>query len=558
MANSRYRGLRVPTSGYRPPIVPNGNNTEKYYVYENSNVGYPSMPMPQASFLERIVPPWDAHTVQPMSPFPLGYGSGTAPHQMGGHLQVITNHNNIQPGGSEGRFVQSPSSYGSPSPNSCGVPSIRRCKIIKIALSEGQYMRVDLTRCLCGKELREAIISELLNTTDPPISQFDIFRDYPPVPAPSVALNDQQLMLDVEHFGDAEGSLRLSVWGTKANSNPYWPRAELAPTSSYPRLPYPIHTGPSFPVNSKTSMVGHYGSEASTTTNASSQSSRYPTSPSSCTSFPGSTYTAVTMPIPMPAPAPRNEYEYSPAPGFPTAGSCNTSNPTSGNSTFRSPITRGEVPRPGSVIIDGTMATEEILSHLYARGCRNLTEYLDESTFSREPVASGGAADVYTGWLYTGQRVGVKCIRMTNAAISDEGRSKRKASIVSYTPFCRHPNVLELIGITQYRNRIAMVSPWMENGDLRSFLHSYPDADRYELCAQMADGVAYLHSQNIVHGDIKGANVLISKEFVLKIADFGTSALKDYTLAFAQTGTKPGMTIRWTASYLHTIMAGYD
>ncbi|CEL54529.1 putative serine/threonine-protein kinase DDB_G0284251 OS=Dictyostelium discoideum GN=DDB_G0284251 PE=3 SV=1 [Rhizoctonia solani AG-1 IB] len=92
-----------------------------------------------------------------------------------------------------------------------------------------------------------------------------------------------------------------------------------------------------------------------------------------------------------------------------------------------------------------------------------------------------------------------------------------------------------------------MVSPWMENGDLRRFLRSYPQTDRYDLCVQMADGVTYLHSQNIVHGDIKGANVLISEDCVLKIADFGTSALKEYTLAFATTGTKPGMTIRWTA-----------
>jgi hypothetical protein len=45
------------------------------------------------------------------------------------------------------------------------------------------------------------------------------------------------------------------------------------------------------------------------------------------------------------------------------------------------------------------------------------------------------------------------------------------------------------------------------------------------------------------------ANVLISKDCVLKIADFGTSSLKEYTLAFATTGKKPGMTIRWTASY---------
>jgi CTD kinase subunit alpha len=41
------------------------------------------------------------------------------------------------------------------------------------------------------------------------------------------------------------------------------------------------------------------------------------------------------------------------------------------------------------------------------------------------------------------------------------------------------------------------------------------------IAKQMFEGVQHLHERNIMHRDMKGANLLLSKEGVLKIADFG-------------------------------------
>ncbi|CAE6421604.1 unnamed protein product [Rhizoctonia solani] len=68
------------------------------------------------------------------------------------------------------------------------------------------------------------------------------------------------------------------------------------------------------------------------------------------------------------------------------------------------------------------------------------------------------------------------------------------------------------------------------------------------MCAEIADAVTHLHSCGIVHGDIKGANIVVSDDHTLKLVDFGTSFTSQYSLQFsggAQSGAT--FTIRYTA-----------
>ena len=45
----------------------------------------------------------------------------------------------------------------------------------------------------------------------------------------------------------------------------------------------------------------------------------------------------------------------------------------------------------------------------------------------------------------------------------------------------RHPNVLPLLGVTMDEHRFAMVSEWMESGNINKFIKTNRNADRFEL-----------------------------------------------------------------------------
>ncbi|KAJ7145875.1 kinase-like domain-containing protein [Mycena epipterygia] len=110
-----------------------------------------------------------------------------------------------------------------------------------------------------------------------------------------------------------------------------------------------------------------------------------------------------------------------------------------------------------------------------------------------------------------------------------------------------HPHILPFIGIDRenFPPLMCMVSPWMEHGTILKFLdvHGRGNVDR--LLLEIAQGLQYLHSCNIVHGDLKGANILINEDWSACLADFGLSIFSDATATSTRAGT-----IYWMAPEL--------
>ncbi|KDQ16351.1 hypothetical protein BOTBODRAFT_75512, partial [Botryobasidium botryosum FD-172 SS1] len=92
-----------------------------------------------------------------------------------------------------------------------------------------------------------------------------------------------------------------------------------------------------------------------------------------------------------------------------------------------------------------------------------------------------------------------------------------------------HPNILPFLGTCTLRDKSYVVSPWMENGHALEFVEKHPEANCLKLVTQVAAGLEYLHTFQpvVIHGDIKGSNVFISKSGNACIADFGLSELQD-------------------------------
>ncbi|KAF8987026.1 kinase-like protein, partial [Hymenopellis radicata] len=93
-----------------------------------------------------------------------------------------------------------------------------------------------------------------------------------------------------------------------------------------------------------------------------------------------------------------------------------------------------------------------------------------------------------------------------------------------------HPSVLPFLGVSQdlFHPSFCLISPWMANGNIMTFLSNNPTHDRLQCILEVAEGLKYLHHAvhpPIVHADIRGANILITDDLHCALADFGISLM---------------------------------
>ncbi|KAF9642014.1 kinase-like protein, partial [Thelephora ganbajun] len=109
----------------------------------------------------------------------------------------------------------------------------------------------------------------------------------------------------------------------------------------------------------------------------------------------------------------------------------------------------------------------------------------------------------------------------------------------------QHENILPFVGVTP---KFAIVSDFMENGNIMGFIEKHPRYNRLHLLVGTASGLEYLHGHGIVHGDLKGANILVDSRYSARLADFGLTAIVDESTAGSTTGGgEPRGTTRWMA-----------
>ncbi|KAG8919008.1 hypothetical protein FRC02_001991, partial [Tulasnella sp. 418] len=147
-----------------------------------------------------------------------------------------------------------------------------------------------------------------------------------------------------------------------------------------------------------------------------------------------------------------------------------------------------------------------------------------------ENIARGGYSDVSKGVLVDDKgntiEVAIKTFRNRGPTeLEDFSAMHRKLlKEMNIWRHLNHPNVAPLLGLTiPAHEPPSLISPWFQNGNVTKYLGFHPQADRIRILRDLSRGLAYLHSQDIVHGDIKPENALVGGDGKAHWCDFGLS-----------------------------------
>ena len=162
-----------------------------------------------------------------------------------------------------------------------------------------------------------------------------------------------------------------------------------------------------------------------------------------------------------------------------------------------------------------------------ATGRQAFPKQLSEKYRLGEELGRGAYGRVYRGLdARTGEHVAVKQISLDRIPT---GALPSLVTEVELLKALNHCNVVQYWGSFRTRTHLYIITELVENGSLAAVIKAqhfgpFPEALVGMYIQQVLQGLEYLHDQGVVHRDIKGANILTTKEGIVKLADFGVAA----------------------------------
>jgi len=162
-----------------------------------------------------------------------------------------------------------------------------------------------------------------------------------------------------------------------------------------------------------------------------------------------------------------------------------------------------------------------------------------------DKLGEGGMGIVYKAHDTRLDRdVALKCLPPHVSASGEEkARFIQEAKAASAM---NHPNVCTIHDIQEHEKQLFIVMEYVQGQTLRSRIDSGTLSHKaaVEIGIQVADGLAAAHEKGIVHRDVKPENIMVRKDGIAQIMDFGLAKLRGVTRL-----TKEGSTVG-TAGYM--------
>ncbi|PIO22808.1 hypothetical protein AB205_0097020 [Aquarana catesbeiana] len=193
--------------------------------------------------------------------------------------------------------------------------------------------------------------------------------------------------------------------------------------------------------------------------------------------------------------------------------------------------------------------------HTYEDPCQAVHEFAREIEASRikieKIIGSGEFGEVCYGRLkLPGKREIPVAIKTLKVGYSEKQRRDflSEASIMAQFD---HPNVIHLEGVVTRSKLTMIVTEYMENGSLDTFLRSrdgqFTIIQLVGVLRGISSGMKYLSDLGFVHRDLAARNILVNSNMVCKVSDFGLSRILEDDPEAAYTTTGGKIPIRWTA-----------
>ncbi|CDK26943.1 unnamed protein product [Kuraishia capsulata CBS 1993] len=146
-------------------------------------------------------------------------------------------------------------------------------------------------------------------------------------------------------------------------------------------------------------------------------------------------------------------------------------------------------------------------------------------------IGAGSFGTVYLGLnSLTGELMAVKQVEIPSEGSKTEQHKRMMIDALKMEMTLlrdlNHPNIVRYLGSSSDSANLNIFLEYIPGGSVSSMLNTYGPFEEpliRSFVSQILIGLQYLHSKNIIHRDIKGANILIDINGTVKISDFGIS-----------------------------------